>query len=291
MTLEYRKKNIDVIYSKYNRHNINDNIILEALVSFNNQHNLAIELANVVYNNYLKNILNFEYLTTNNDIFKVKLIIDDTSMLNRFNASIIALNDIEKSITIKIYLSSQIKKQDSRYIINQLTSSITHELMHGNVFLKRLNNNNVEISDEPIYYPNIISVIQTVDPDTILYKFSYALYATYYQEVNAIVSQTSTQLYNILGYGSNHNNETIKNAIKNTEPYTIYNMILNEVVPCIENMTDSLIENLIIKPLKQFNINLTINDIKKKTKYIKLISEKALHNILRNAMLQTHNIN
>ena len=68
-------------------------------------------------------------------------------------------------------------------------------------------------------------------------------------------------------------------------------MILNEVVPCIENMTDLLIESLIIKPLKQFNINLTINDIKKKTKYIKLISEKALHNILRNAMLQTHNIN
>ena len=125
----------------------------------------------------------------------------------------------------------------------------------------------------------------------LFYKFSYALYATYYQEVNAIVSQTSTQLYNILGYSCNHNNEIIKNAIKNTEPYIIYNMILNEVVPCIENMTDLLIGNLIIKPLKQFNINLTINDIKKKTKYIKLISEKALHNILRNAMLQTHNIN
>ena len=290
MMLEYRKKNIDIISCKYNKHNINDNIISEALGSFNNQHNLAIELANVVYNNYLKNILNFEYLTTNNDIFKVKFIIDDTSMLNRFNVSIIALNNIEKLITIKIYLSSQVKKQDSRYIINQLTSSITHELMYGNVFLKRLNNN-VEISDEPIYYQNIISVIQTVDPDTILYKFSYALYATYYQEVNAIVSQTSTQLYNILGYGCNHNNETIKNAIKNTESYIIYNMILNEVVPCVENMTDSLIENLIIKPLKQFNINLTINDINKKTKYIKLISEKALHNILRNAMLQTHNIN
>ena len=290
MTLEYRKKNIDIISFKHNRRNINDNIILEALGSFNNQHNLAIELANVVYNNYLKNILNFEYLTTNDDIFKVKFIIDDTSMLNRFNASIIALNNIEKSITIKIYLSSQIKKQDSRYIINQLTSSITHELMHGNVFLKRLNNN-VEISDEPIYYPNIISVIQTVKPDTILYKFSYALYATYYQEVNAIVSQTSTQLYNILGYGCNYDNEIIKNAIKKTESYIIYNMILNEVVPCVENMTDSLIENLIIKPLKQFNINLTINDIKKKTKYIKLISEKALHNILRNAMLQIHNIN
>ena len=288
--LEYRKKNTDIISIKYNRHNVNDNIISEALGSFNNQHNLAIELANVVYNNYLKNILNFEYLTTNDDIFKVKFIIDDTSMLNRFNASIIALNNIEKSITIKIYLSSQIKKQDSRYIINQLTSSITHELMHDHVFLKRLNNN-VEISDEPIYYPNIISVIQTADPDTILYKFSYALYATYYQEVNAIVSQTSTQLYNILGYGCNHNNEIIKNAIKNTEPYIIYNMILNEVVPCIENMTDLLIESLIIKPLKQFNINLTINDIKKKTKYIKLISEKALHNILRNAMLQIHNIN
>ena len=290
MTLEYRKKNIDIISFKHNRRNINDNIILEALGSFNNQHNLAIELANVVYNNYLKNILNFEYLTTNDDIFKVKFIIDDTSMLNRFNASIIALNNIEKSITIKIYLSSQIKKQDSRYIINQLTSSITHELIHGNVFLKRLNNN-VEISDEPIYYPNIISVIQTVKPDTILYKFSYALYATYYQEVNAIVSQTSTQLYNILGYGCNYDNEIIKNAIKNTESYIIYNMILNEVVPCVENMTDSLIENLIIKPLKRFNINLTINDIKKKTKYIKLISEKALHNILRNAMLQIHNIN
>ena len=115
--LEYRKKNTDIISIKYNRHNINDNIISEALGSFNNQHNLAIELANVVYNNYLKNILNFEYLTTNDDIFKVKFIIDDTSMLNRFNASIIAFNNIEKSITIKIYLSSQIKKQDSRYII------------------------------------------------------------------------------------------------------------------------------------------------------------------------------
>ena len=36
----------------------------------------------------------------------------NTSMLNKINASIIALNNIEKSITIKIYLSNQIKKQE-----------------------------------------------------------------------------------------------------------------------------------------------------------------------------------
>ena len=57
MILEFKKSDVSIIPFKNNNVKINDTLIVEALGSFSEQHNLASELANIVYSNYLNGIL------------------------------------------------------------------------------------------------------------------------------------------------------------------------------------------------------------------------------------------
>lgn len=190
-----------------------------------------------------------------------------------------------------VNITKNIKKDN---LIKQIINAIAHELMHSNVIQQKLHNNIDidDIFDIPEYYNYIIYMMGQANEDTILYWYSRALYVTYYQEVNAIVSQTHVQIFNQLGYGKQNSNDNIRKALIKTEPYITYNTILNDIIPTIKNMSDEEIYNNISKHYDMvFGINdISVDFIKKSLNKIENISKKALHNICRNAMIEGKSI-
>ena len=266
-------------------------ILYEALGVFNGQYQIAELIGCVVFDMLINDISSQTITNIDNEcINNVEIELDTNTIMPNISGSIIKLNPTTKTIGIRISMPQSLKGKNSSITQKRIQNVIVHELMHGNVFLKRFDND-AEIEDAPEYYNVILYMMGVADANSIIYKFCYALYATYYQEVNAIISPTNIQMYNILGYGKDNSNDEIKNAIRKTEPYLIYSTILYDTIPILENLSDEDIETFIISELKKLDIdNFTVDFIRKKIKHIKLIAMKALRNVFRNAMLEGKSI-
>lgn len=262
-------------------------LIDEALGSFDGQYHLADLISQVAYDMFIDNVHNQTIENIDNESIKQVFIeLDTNTLLPQIKGTIVSLNLEEKKIGLKLMISPKLKKVNSAIVKKRIKNVITHELMHGKIFLSRLEND-VELEDAPDYYNAIIYLMGVSNEDSLLYKFCYALYATYYQEVNAIVSQTNIQMYNILGYGKEHSNDEIKLAIMKTEPYQIYSMILHDIIPTLENTDDERVKSEIVDKINELDVcKLNIGFVKESIKRIKLVAMKALRNIFKNAMLE-----
>lgn len=261
----------------------NIRIISESLGAFEEQYKLAKDLSNAVIDMVKNNTNNIRYQTENKTI-KIANIHIEYNELPIFNANIDRVNSTEDSININVLIPYSHIMIDRDKLIGELTNVITHELMHWNVYLKRLKNNINNVIDTPNYYSSLIKIIRNTEPSSIAHQFAYALYATYYQEVNAIVSQTNVQICNIIGHGKKTNDD-IKFALPQTESFQIYDNIINNVIPMINNLNNDDIQENIIDIFNYYDINFSIDDVRNHNKEILNISKIAIKKIIKNAIL------
>lgn len=259
-------------------------IIVEALSSFDNQYKVANLLSKIGYEmavngvnkNYIPLKDEFPTLIIKGANLEVKI-----SKYNDIGAQFVNLNK-DGDVNILIWLPCSFKLQNQENIIKNLISAISHELMHGYVFLSRYYNEQ-EINDAPNNYQEALEIIHK--SDGLIYDYAYAIYSTYYQEVQAFVPQT-TPYFRKLFYKNNLTNNEIEDGIKKCESYLIYSNIINKLIPYLINLSDEELEKEITIPIKnQFGFNWDIPMIKKSLKSIEQQSKKALYKIMKNAML------
>ena len=282
-------KNKNNFINECENYQLLNEIVDEENHMFNTQYKLANEVANVVYSMILKDVKNNIYPTSNRehiDTIAIK-IEDGFNPYNSVVANIYRVNNENKRIAISLTLPPNIYTIDKETAIRKISNAITHELMHGNIFINRADNGQ-KINDMPNYYAYLLKIMQTIDnEDDVAYKFAYALYATYYQEMQAIISQTAQGIKNIIMQNKikEVNNDTIRKYLTFCEPYQIYGTILNETVPIINNMSDNEIHHSIVLSFSENGFECSVSFVREKSKEIEEKSNKALRKIASNAML------
>lgn len=278
------------LFESKNFNDLSELLLNEAMGSFEDQYTLADELSNVIYDMLMNNIINLEYKTENDKVISiVDITINKNTPLMAISGAIKSIDPDLNKISIFINISDFNLKIHKPILLKRIKDVVVHELMHGNIFLKRYENNQ-NINDMPFYYDSVVYLMGQTSENDILYWFSYALYSTYYHEVNAVVSQTNAQLFNMLGYGNKHDNETIKKAIKSLDSYQIYNRIINFTVPYINNMDDDDINNKIVKQFNNIGVEINVKWVRDKLNEILLIAQKAIKKIFKNALLEGNGV-
>lgn len=257
----------------------------ESLGAFNNQYKIANEIASIIYE-MIQHGINKNVFDVNNETIKcVDLTINPHTPNYDFKGKIENL-DANGKLYIIIDIPAHCRfLKDKEYIINKLSTVLTHEFMHGNIFLKRFHND-VEINDMPKYYPNLLRIIQNEKEDSPLYTVAYALYSTYYQEVQAFISQTANEIKQKFGGKLKYTNDEIREGIKDSNAYITYSNNIHGFFKEICHMDDAILEEYILQPMSErYNIHFTLNDLKKEMKHAYKVSQKAIEDIYRNAML------
>lgn len=265
-------------------------LLTEKWGAFEGQYELAKEIGQVVYDMLMHSKRNIIYHTHHEYIKIVEINVDKSHFYFQPHGNIYGLNGEEGKLMINLNIPTSYIMQDKDFVLERLIDVITHELMHGEIFLKKVEHNVTKLEDAPSYYPLLMNVMRRQEEGSILYKFARGLYVTYYHESQSMVSQTYNQLINILG-DKTYTNSNIKDALKNVEVYDIFNKIIHDLVPFLEEQSDDFLINELIQPLKVYGINFSLNDIKNRIKEMKFIADHTLRDIMRNAMLLKVNEN
>lgn len=204
-------------------------------------------------------------------------------------------------LCIKLYISQfDIKALTEEELTKKITSVVSHELLHGNIFSKRIaSKQNIGAPD---WYEGIINIIDTAQNDEV-YNFAYAIYACYYEEKQAIISSTYTQL--LEKYPENRLNLIANKVKKMNNDEEIYNYLLKlfkiDLVNNENFQTYSYLKDF-CKDLSSNNnpalIFLIHNifakeglelDVKETAEQLSIIATNALKDVNRNASLFFHN--
>lgn len=200
----------------------------------------------------------------------------------------IILTDLE----FTLYLSQFDRLSfDSKQIFNKIVSIVNHELMHGNIFNKRISNDkNIDIVS---WYGGIKTIIEN-ERNELIRNFAYAMYACYYHERQSIVSSTYTQLLELF---PESRLEFIKNKIKRFSNEAKYDYLLKlykesliktesyQTFLIINNMCNNLSNkdiDFINKAFVGYGLKVNIN---KEMIKMKTISNESLKDISRNGSL------
>jgi len=119
------------------------------------------------------------------------------------HGNIYRINDDDEKIWINLFIGEfSFKGKNYQQIKNKLLIPIVHELMHGNIFLNRMVSNGVDddkVDETPYYYGNLVDAMNNTEPGSASYIFSRALYLSYYQETQAMISQVWVEMKNQFG--------------------------------------------------------------------------------------------
>jgi hypothetical protein len=174
----------------------------------------------------------------------------------------------------------------SKEKIQNLMNSVAHELMHGNVYLQQINHGYMPEMSLPDEYRKFCEVkTKEYNNGSDLYYFAYGVYSTYYNEVNAFVSQVSAE---ILDKAKNKPGILYMKDFQYL--YAQTNSVLSFKANIMETnkiirMTCNEINGTIVQPLKQYGITMGVDEVLSKCKEIRDISRRALKDCRRNAML------
>ena len=288
---------IKIIHNKFLSEAKEISFINEVLGSFEKQPYIAKEITNAFgkMNRGEKNTSSI-MVEIDGEIFNIILELKKFSLLDT-HAQIVPYGEKDKIDYLKIDLYLSTRDNDlgiDEFINKKITAIINHELMHGNIFIKRLGNN--QTIDIANWYWKIQKILETNVVD-IVWNFAYAIYACYYQERQAIISSTYTQLLEkfdnkmILsikektrqmsdGERYNYLLTLYKKFLVNTESYQTYYGIKT----FINSLDNNGIEK-IIEIFKNYGIEIKPQ---KEMKEIRKIAENALKDVVRNGSLFFH---
>lgn len=259
-------------------------LIIESLGSFDNQIKIAEEIGGICYE-MLKSNVERNVFDIDSDIIKhVDLTIKRDTPNYEITASI---NSLDSNGTIGVVISIPLRYRlidNEKAMTNKISDILSHELMHGNIFLKRFENK-VEINDAPEYYGNLLRILENEDQENDLYQIAFALYSTYYHEVQAFTSQTAKSIKDIYGGKLTYSNDEIKNGIMQSEGYMIYSNIINGRVKDIIDYEDLVIETYILPRLNDYGVRFNVEELRASLCKAVNVAKKALHKIFKNAML------
>lgn len=271
----------------------------ESLGGYNKQYETAGKLSDAIITMLNGGFNDFE---TSIDIdgvnMPIKIHIDMTdSLLSTMNFKIdprgkhaesnVKINYLQMNGTIPSFIKNVLKETELK---DKIKNQISHELMHGNIFSKRAESG-VEIDDMPSMYPKIIQVLEKVDYG-IIREIAYAMYVSYYQERQAVISSEYSQLSELIKPRDIERLKTqkydyvlnvFKSSIEKTESYYTYNYIKNKLCPYIESLPQEKI-NEISSDLAKHGILFT-NGLKNEMKRIYKMADGALRDVVRNAAL------
>lgn len=257
----------------------------ESLGAFNEQYKIAEYISDIAFDMLLKNInKNVVDIEDDSIIKQVDITLNLHAISIGIKAQLENIDDNGKAFILITFPENIQFNKSKDYIIGQLTSIISHELMHANVILNRFNNNE-EINDMPSYYPNVLAIIQNEDENSDIYAIGYGLYSTYYQEVQAFVSQTSSDIRKLYGGKLTYTSDEIKEGLKHSDAYMVYSNNIHGKLNNILEYSDECIEDTILPYLERYELTFTAKELRKEIKKIINVSKKAIHNIYRNAML------
>lgn len=273
-------------------------VMTEALGSFVGQENESERLA-IVFFEMIKNDKKKENtsITIDGEVIPLELVLEKTNNLmgksvaeiepfgEKFSETDIKLNNLR----ITLYLSKfDLLSLSEKQLMLKISKIISHELMHGNIFSKRIKNHqDINIAE---WYESIHDILAN-ETNEMVRGFAYALYACYYQEKQSIISSVYTQLVEKflpekldfiknklkdLSYEEKYNFllNIFKEELVNTEAYQTYSYIL-ELSKNINEDNLFLIESV----LKNYNIKL---NVKKEIDKMRIISTEALKDVRRN---------
>lgn len=217
----------------------------------------------------------FKLINVNsNDVSKIKIRFTQLDI----HGQTIGINPNDKVVIIEIGINSAIKNS-----VSELSDIFTNELMHGNVYLKRYTKNEETYDKTPDYYNKLTNVFNNYY-GTIAYNFAHALYACFYQETNALVSQVFSSIMMEIGNSVIEKN-TFIDIYRNTNSFIEFNLIITETLPLIRQMNNTVLEKMIILPFKQCGINFNITKVRSECKRLEKVAKDALKKCNRNASL------
>lgn len=204
-------------------------------------------------------------------------------------------NIILTKLVFTVYISQfDVLSYDRNNLFNKLISVINHELMHGNIFSKRISNKQgINIVD---WYDGINNIIYNERND-LARNIAYSLYACYFHERQSIISSTYAQLLEIF---NEDRISFIRNKVKDFSDEEKYNCLLKvykeNLVKTESYQTFLMIENIcknisnneirVIKNIfKGYGINI---DLGKEIEKMELISHEAIKDVCRNGSLFFH---
>ena len=273
--------------------------INESLGGFGAQYTEADKLSNAVITMLNGGFNDFE---TSIDIdgvnmpIKIHLEVND-SLLSAMNFKIdprgkhtengVKISYLQMNGAIPSFVRNTMKETELK---DKIKNQVSHELMHGNIFSKRAESG-VEIDDAPRNYIQIIQVLENLDYG-IIREIAYAMYVSYYQERQAVVSSEYSQLLELIKPRDieelkrqkyDYILNVFKNSIKKTESYYTYNYIKNKLCPYIESLPQEKINEISLE-LAKYGI-LFNNGLKSEMKKIYKMADGALRDVVRNAAL------
>ena len=268
-----------------------NNLINEELHSFDDQYALSYELSDIIYDMAKSKILRNVYYTSNNKTINIVDIIIEFISYGQFSSYISGIDSENKKIILNIIIPQNIMIiQNKEMVIKALSKVIAHELMHGNIFFNRADNELV-IEDYPEYYLPSLKIIRSGAHNNIINDIADALYSTYYQEMASFISQTTENLKLLMHQRNiiNPNNEQIKTLIYYTESFAKYKKFITNVVPFLNHASNEQLK-FVVEVFKENGFNCNIDFFRKKSKEIEKLSHIALKKIMRNAMLTIKDI-
>ena len=255
-------------------------ILLESLGSFKNQKNMSYDISEKLLSVCFgepSGKINVNLEKYNDNYIKTAVILFKRSY-NDTSGELINIGsdgDVKISVNLSIMDLMSLSKES---LFKTVAFIIANELMHSNIFYNRYYNGQ-DIYDKPEEYNNSLDLKNDTEDDMIISGFAYALYNTYYQEIQAMVSQTNTEIQSLYN-GKKIDNNTLTNAIKNCTAYKIYS---NNLMVCSKLKNNEAKKKELLNYLNKYKIN--INDIDNKINYIEEVSKKTIDRIYKNAML------
>lgn len=130
------------------------------------------------------------------------------------------VNNDEYSVKITLYINHTLYLEyNTQTAIDYISTVIVHELMHGNIFINRMDSNVKDVIDIPIYYDAIKDILSQPQSDN-EYLFARMLYLAYYQETQAMISQAWNEVKSKLKcYNGDDTTEDFKLNLQETDVF------------------------------------------------------------------------
>lgn len=274
--------------------------INESLGGFSNQYEIAERLAQTVMQ-MRDNMINTLETTLDIDGGKIPFVVKISGAGVSNQAQIMPLGTKDENgetlecleLTVFMPVFSRFAN-DKEELYKDVKTQIAHELMHGNIFSKR-SIAGVKIDDMPQYYSACINIIENeIGP---IKDVAYAIYATYYHEIQANVSSVYSELNNSINEenvkflqnsGYDYMLRVFKMFLMNTEAYKIYYYIINTVCKKFFNYNENGIKEL-EKELEDKGLVLQ-NGLVATMKKVQKLAEGALKDVVRNGVLYFNTI-
>lgn len=162
-----------------------------------------------------------------------------------------------------------------------IKDAVVHELMHGHIFSKRISNGE-EPFDTCELYDVCAQLINNPEADDTLYRFAYAIYSSYYQESQSIVSQSLGQVMSKLRDGLK-----LVDAIKETAAFDIFSGNI-DMLKKVVDMNDAVIKKQIILPISElYGVETTPSSIRKICSKAIVTNNESIKDLSRTAMLSS----